>query len=61
MTVLASKQHYCINEKVMNHPELNVDEICGHEIEIEDLMIDSQSEQKDSIGGSIKYDCLINN
>ena len=60
MTVLASKQHYCINEKVMNHPELNVDDICGHEIEIEDLMTDSPSEQRNSIGGSIKYDCLIN-
>ena len=56
MTVLSSKQHYCINEKVMNHPELNVDDICGHEIEIEDLMMDSPSELRNSIGGSIQYD-----
>ena len=40
----------------MNHPELNVDDICGHEIEIEDLMTDSPSEQRNSIGGSIQYD-----
>lgn len=31
MTVLASKERYCINEEVLNYPELSVDEICGHE------------------------------
>ena len=31
MTVLASKKNYCINEEILNYPELQVDEICGHE------------------------------
>lgn len=31
MTVLASKERYCINEEVLNYHDLTVDEICGHE------------------------------
>ena len=34
MTILASKNHYCINKAVLEHPDFSVDEICGHEREL---------------------------
>ena len=37
MTVLASKQIYCINEKIKSHPSISVEDYCGRFVDIEDL------------------------
>lgn len=44
MTILASKQMYCINQKVRDHPTLSVDDICGRYVDIEDLIPEKASE-----------------
>ena len=52
MTIIASKSRYCINEDVRNHPELSVEEICGHEKQL----TAKRQESVEDDGSSFKRD-----
>lgn len=52
MTLLASKQMYCINEKVRNNPNISVDDYCGYFNDIEDLGGENEEEDEERLPNS---------
>lgn len=40
---LASKKNYCVNEEILSIPGVNIDDVCGNEVDIEDLIVDVDS------------------
>ena len=55
MTILASKQVYCINEKIKSHPSLSVEDYCGRFVDIEDL------NEKEGDLPNRMFECRISN
>ena len=58
MTVLASKQIYCINDALRNNPDISIDDYCGQFVDIEDIAV-GEEEGNSPLPNSTLNPCLL--